>query len=73
MPVFCAFGCKRHVNELDDEGNLVHRKYVDYTFNCDERIVDGFYFASTLKYMKRLMQHPERLDVPPEEVNRDID
>jgi len=72
MPVFCAFGCKRHANELDDEGNLVHRKYVDYTFNCDERIVDGFYFATALKYLKRLLQHPERLDTAPDEVIRDV-
>jgi hypothetical protein len=73
MPVFCAFGCKRHANELDDEGNPVRRKYVDYTFNCDERIVDGFYFATSLKYLKRLLQHPERLDEAPDEVNHDVD
>jgi hypothetical protein len=38
MPVFASFGCKRRANELDDAGNFVQRKYVDYTFNCDERI-----------------------------------
>ena len=39
----------------------------------DERICDGFYFATVLKYLKRLMAHPERLDTPPEEVVHDIE
>ena len=73
LPVFCAFGCKRHANELDAEGNLVHRKYVDYIVNTDERICDGFYFATVLKYMKRFLAHPERLDEPVGEVVCDID
>ena len=73
MPVFVAFGCKRRVNEVMADGSVVQRKYIDYTVNTDERIVDGFYYAAALKYMKRLMAHPEQLDMPPEAVNRDID
>ena len=42
-------------------------------FCLDERIVDGFYYATVFKYMKRLMQHPDLLDQPPEEVVQDID
>lgn len=72
LPVFCSFGCKRHANELLDDGTVVRRKYVDYSFNTDERIVDGFYFATVNKYLKRLMAHPEQLDTPPESVNHDI-
>ena len=73
MPVFCSFGCKRHENEVLDDGTVVRRKYVDYTFNTDERICDGFYFATVLKYLKKFLAHPERLDDPPEEVVRDIE
>ena len=73
MPMFVAFGCKRRVNEVMADGSVVQRKYIDYTVNTDERIVDGFYYAAALKYMKRLMAHPEQLDMPPEAVNRDID
>lgn len=73
LPVFCAFGCKYRKNEIDMEGNLVQRKYIDFTVNTDERICDGFYFATTLKHMKKLLMHPERLDEPLEEVVRDID
>ena len=73
LPVFIAFGCKYRKNEIQDDGTVVAHKYVDYTVNTDERICDGFYFATVLKYLKRLMAHPERLDTPPEEVVHDIE
>ena len=72
LPLFLAFGRKYRVNELDDEGNTVSRKYIDYTFNVDERIVDGFYYATAIKYFHKLLLHPERLDDPDMEINRDI-
>ncbi len=41
--------------------------------NTDERICDGFYFATALKHMKKYLQHPERLDEPLDEVVKDVD
>ena len=73
LPVFCAFGCKRRENEVQDDGTVAQRKYIDYTFNTDERIMDGFGYATIFKYLKKLLAHPERLDSPPEEVNHDVD
>ncbi len=73
LPVFVAFGCKYKRNELETDGSVVTRKYVDITYNLDERICDGFYYAAVLKYMRRLLAHPERLDDPPETVEQDID
>ena len=73
MPVFVAFGCKYHKNEVLDDGTVVRRKYIDYTVNTDERICDGFYYATTLKHLKRLLSHPEQLDKPAPVVNHDIE
>ena len=73
LPVFCAFGLKRRELELQEDGSLVQRKYIDLKMTTDERIVDGFYYATFLKYFKRLMRRPEQLDIPPEEVVRDVD
>ncbi len=73
VPAFCAFGCKRRANELAPDGTVVRRKYVDFSFNLDERTVDGFYYATVLKTFKRIMANPERLETPPETVLRDID
>ncbi|MBP3304607.1 MAG: 2-oxo acid dehydrogenase subunit E2 [Oscillospiraceae bacterium] len=73
LPVFGAFGCKRRALEVLEDGTVVQRKYVDVKFCMDERIVDGYYYAAFFKHYKRLLQHPEVLDDPPEEVLRDID
>ena len=73
LPVFGAFGMKRRANEVLEDGTVVQKKYIDVKFVLDERIVDGYYYATFFKYYRRLMAHPELLDVPPEEVVRDID
>ena len=61
------------VKRLTADGQVRAAKYLDYTFNIDERIVDGFYYAEALKYFHRLLRDPSRLDTPPENVIRDID
>ena len=73
LPVFCSFGMKRKAFELQEDGTIALRKYVDVKAVTDERIVDGFYYAAFFKYFKRVMQRPDQLDNPPEEVLCDID
>lgn len=73
LPVFAAFGCKRRTMEIQPDGTVAERKYVDFRFTLDERTVDGFYYASFIKYFKRLFRHPEVLDQPPEEIVKDAD
>lgn len=71
VPAFCAFGRKRRAEEIRD-GKIVERKYLDLTFNLDERICDGFYYASVIKYFLRLLAHPDMLDTAPEAIVSDI-
>ena len=73
LPCFGAFGCKRRAYEVTEDGSVVQRKYVDMKFVLDERIVDGYYYATFFKYYRRLLAHPEVLDNPPEEIVKDID
>ena len=73
VPLFCSFGAKYKCWELDAQGNAQEHHYVDITFVTDERICDGFYFASSLHLLKALLRRPELLEVPPEEVLEDID
>ena len=73
LPVFCAFGMKRKVMEIQEDGSVVQKKYLDMKFTLDERIADGFCYAAFLKYFRRLLQHPEVLDQAPAEINSDID
>ena len=71
VPAFCAYGRKRKAEEIV-KGEVVERKYVDLKFNLDERICDGFYYASVIKYFMRVLSHPDVLDTPPETIENDI-
>ena len=71
IPVFCAFGRKRRATETVD-GETVNRKYVDLKFNLDERICDGYYYASVIKHFARILKNPSVLDEPPAVVEEDI-
>ena len=73
LPVFGAFGCKRRALEVQEDGSVVQKKYVDVKFVLDERICDGYYYATFFKHYRRILAHPEILDNPPEEVVKDID
>ncbi len=73
LPVFVAFGRKYRKTELEPDGTPVTRRYVDFCMNLDERTVDGFYYATALKYFRKIMRAPSQLDNPPDEIVRDID
>ena len=73
LPVFGAFGCKRRALEVEEDGTVVQRKYLDVKFVLDERIVDGYYYAAFFKHYRMILRHPEILDLPPEELVQDID
>ena len=73
LPVFCSFGKKRTAREIKVDGTMVTKRYIDVRFALDERIVDGFYYASAFKYLKSVLKNPEQLLEAPSEVIRDVD
>ncbi len=72
VPVFMSFGAKKHRYEVQADGSVKKNSYVGYTVVMDERIVDGYYYASALKYMNRIYKNPWQLDEKPETVVEDI-
>ncbi|MBQ3066385.1 MAG: hypothetical protein IJC98_09145 [Clostridia bacterium] len=72
LPVFMSFGAKRHRYEMQSDGSVKHVPYIGYTFVMDERTVDGYYYASALKFMTRIYRNPWVLDERPEKVVEDI-
>ena len=72
LPVFIAFGAKRHAYEIDRHGKVVDNKYVDCKFVMDERIADGHYFAQFLQAYRYIFQHPEILEKAPSRVIEDV-
>jgi hypothetical protein len=71
--LFIAFGAKEHVRELDAEGKPVMRKYIGVKLVNDERICDGYYYASAFRYMTGLLKRPEELERPPERAVEDVE
>ena len=70
--LFIAFGTKQKEKHLDDENHIVEKRSVQLRVVSDERIVDGYYYASAFRLFKSLIQHPERLENPPESVAREM-
>ena len=73
IPVFFAYGKKYVEREIGENGEVIERRYVDLRAVTDERICDGYYYASAFKIMQRYLAHPDLLDNPPESVKEDVD
>lgn len=68
VPVFMAFGGKRREFLIQEDGSVQKRKVIDMIFNMDERICDGYYWASAFKILQKNLADPDLLKEPPEEV-----
>lgn len=66
--IFIAMGKKRTVRELDTDGTIVKKRKLDIKVVADERICDGHYYATSMRMLNKILQHPERLLNPPDEV-----
>ncbi len=73
VPLFVAFGKRRKAYELDGDGKVTEKIYSDLCVVTDERICDGFYYASSFRMLQRLMRNPSKMDTPPEEIVTDVD
>ena len=69
--LFIAMGNKRKQRVIGKDGKIQERKVMKLRFVADERIADGYYLAVALKYFSNLFEHPELLEVPPENVVED--
>ncbi len=69
--VFVAMGKKESEYYVDANGDVKLRRYINVKVVADERICDGFYYASAMKEFTRLLRHPEKLLNPPDEVVMD--
>ena len=69
--VFLSIGKKEKMLALDDEKNVVQKRYIGIRFVIDERITDGFYNAGSIKVLLRHLRNPEMLLTPPEQVIED--
>ncbi len=73
LPVFLAYGKKKLVSAINSDGSVSKKKVMDIKVVTDERICDGFYYASAFKLMKKYVENPYLLELPPEKVYDDVD
>ena len=73
LPIFVAYGNKRMELCLDDEGNVHKKRMIDLKVVTDERICDGYIYASAFKTIRCFLEHPRVLEQPIEDIKEDID
>ena len=65
--IFIVVGKKHNRPHYDKDGNVTMRREMSLSITIDERISDGFYYARTLRLLKKLIENPELLEAPLEE------
>lgn len=73
LPIFISYGVKRTVYKIKRDGTSEQKRMMDLKVVTDERICDGFYYASAFKMIRRLVEHPASLLDRPEQIIEDID
>ncbi len=62
--LFITVGEKKMRPFFSANGEVEMKSSIELGFTVDERIADGFYFARSVKLMKKLLEHPELLEAP---------
>jgi pyruvate/2-oxoglutarate dehydrogenase complex dihydrolipoamide acyltransferase (E2) component len=47
-----------------EDGSYELHNTIKVGLTIDERIADGYYFAKTLRLVRKMFEHPELLDLP---------
>ena len=71
LSIFGAIGSKETVRELDRNGVMQRKTYLNMKFVVDERICDGFIYAVGFKHIKTAISKPESLMERPKQVIHD--
>lgn len=73
LPIFISYGSIFAGDAVKRDGTKERHHFVTFKVVTDERICDGYYYASAFKRIKRYLLRPELLDNFAETVKEDID
>ena len=73
LPIFISYGSIFSADAIKRDGTRERHHFVTLKVVTDDRICDGYYYASAFKRLKRYLQHPEVLDETLESVVEDVD
>ncbi|MDR2839692.1 MAG: 2-oxo acid dehydrogenase subunit E2 [Paludibacter sp.] len=66
--MFVAMGKKSRRHNFNREGKLAEYKSILLKFVMDERVCDGYYYASSMRLLNKILSDPATLLTPPENV-----
>ncbi len=73
LPVFISYGNVFTADAVKRDGTRERHHFITLKVVTDERICDGYCYASAFKRIKRYLLHPETLDNTLESVVEDVD
>ena len=73
LPIFVSYGNKRMELCLDEQGTVQKKRMIDLKVVTDERICDGYLYASAFKTIRTYLEHPQVLEQVPDVIKEDID
>lgn len=73
LPIFVSYGSIFSGDAVKRDGTRERHHFVTFKVVTDERICDGYYYASAFKRMKRYILHPEMLENILDSVAEDVD
>jgi hypothetical protein len=62
--LICLIGEIKNRPFFSDDGRYDMRPSVDIGLTIDERLADGYYYAKTIRLLKKLLENPELLELP---------
>lgn len=67
-PFFIVVGKKKKEPVVNAAGEIEVQEVLDMNISLDERITDGVNYAATIALLTDLIEHPEKLESPPEQL-----
>jgi pyruvate/2-oxoglutarate dehydrogenase complex dihydrolipoamide acyltransferase (E2) component len=63
---FIVVGKRKKEPVVNDRGDIEARDVLDMNISLDERITDGVHYAGTIAMLTDFIEHPSKLEAPPE-------
>ena len=62
--IFAIIGEMKPMPFYGEDGSVTVKKGLTLSMTIDERIADGFYFANSIKILRKLVENPTLIDMP---------
>ena len=68
--IFAIIGEMKPMPFYGEDGSVTVKKGLTLSMTIDERIADGFYFANSIKILRKFIENPKLIDEP---INKPLD